>query len=365
MTNWNHIDDPIIRLHSFISGFHATYYVYTGIKCGLFEALVDPQSPSELSSQLGLHEPYIRRFCEIGLRWGLLDTKPSGDGEGADETAEETPGEAHYSFCLREPFIQPLAMPKAAQYMGDLFQFVAEYTSEDYRDYPNYFHSGETRPFTNRSAEFTDIIEGSTRGLQTIFVEKLIPESLPEFEKRLSRGGRVFDIGCGTGHLACRLCERYPDLTVVGVDLDEDAIDRARERASAANVDNQTTFHVEDAMTLAMESTDSFDAVVLFMSLHEIAANNRPALFEEFGSALMDDGVVTVFDEVYPACPATFNKQPFAAGVETQWSELIWGNVVPTVAEQRKLLNDAGLTEHSRTTFADRFVLYEGVGDND
>lgn len=365
MTDWTSIEDPVARLHGFVSGFHATFYVYTGVECGLFEALVNSGTPDDLASELGLHEPYVRRFCEIGLRWGLLEAEPRDrDGE-IDETSEWEGDDDRYSFRLREPFVRPLADPEAAQYMGDLFRFAADHMSDDYGNYPHYFRSGETKPFTDRGSAFTDVIEGTTRGLQTIFVEKLVPESLPALEAQLSRGGRILDIGCGTGYLACQLCRRYTDLTVVGVDLDEDAIDRAQERAHEAGVGDRTTFRVGDATTVAAEDTATFDAAVFFMSQHEINEDGRKSLFSTLGEALVDDGIVAVFDEVYPSRPSEVDRQPFANGVETQWSELVWDNVIPTVTEQRDLLATAGRTEQSRTTFAERFVLYEGVTDND
>jgi cyclopropane fatty-acyl-phospholipid synthase-like methyltransferase len=245
--------------------------------------------------------------------------------------------------------------------MGDLFRFAAAHLGEDYLDYPDYFATGETRPFVDRNAAFTDIIEGTTRGLQTIFVEKLVPELLPAFEARLSDGGRIFDVGCGTGHLACRLCKRYRGVTAVGVDVDSDAVERASERAATSGVDDRTTFRADDATKVAAESTDEFDAAVFFMSLHEIAADERDELFRELGDALATDGVIAVLDEVYPDKPPEFDRDPFANGVETQWSELVWGNDVPTADEQRDLLSEAGLTEQSRSSFADRFVTYEGV----
>lgn len=358
MTDQRCINDPTAYLHRLISGFHATYYVYIGVECGLFDALVDPQTPVELSSQFNLHERYVRRFCEIGLRWGLLDIESDSEAGELDTVPRSEPTDASSAFYLREPFVKPLAVPDAAQYMGNLFQFVVEYVGEEYLSYPEFLHDGQTRDCIDRGPTFTTTIEGTTRGLQTIFVEKLVPESLSTFNKQLSRGGRVLDIGCGTGHLACRLCERYSNLEVIGIDLDADAIERARERASALDVDDRTAFSVEDAATL--ELTDAIDAAVLFMSLHEIAPHTRDDLFERLGDALVDDGVVAVFDEIYPGHPSEFDQLPFASGVETQWSELIWGNDVPTEAEQRDLFVNAGLVERSRIVFADRFVAYEG-----
>jgi SAM-dependent methyltransferase len=360
MTDWLRIENPVERLHGFASGFHATYYVYTGVECGLFEALVDPRTPSELASQLDLHEPYVRHFCEVGLRWGLLTVESDDDNDEYTEAGGSEGGDTPVTFHLCEEFVSPLAVPESAQYMGHLFEFAAVHLSEDYVDYPEYFQSGETRGFTDRNAAFTDVIEGNTRGLQTIFVEKLIPESLPAFESRLSRSGQILDIGCGTGHLACRLCERYPNLDVTGIDLDADAIEQARTRADALDIGDRTSFHVTDAASISVESPDVFDAIVLFMSLHEISPESREAMFERLGKMIREDGVVAVFDEVYPERPVEYDRHPFTNGVETQWSELIWGNDVPTATEQRDLLATADLEELSRTTFAERFVVYEG-----
>jgi len=359
MTNWTQIDDPIERLHGFLSGFHATYYVYTGIECGIFEVLLDPRTPSDVASELDLYEPYVRRFCEVGLRWGVLTVGSQAAIEGDSEAGSGERSDS-ISFRLREEFVSPLAVPESAGYMGHLFEFAAAYLSEDYPDYPAYFRSGETHSFTDRDESFTDVIEGSTRGLQTIFVEKLLPEFLPAFEARLSRGGRVLDIGCGTGYLACRLCERYPDVSIVGVDPDVDAVERARTRADTLAVDDRTDFRIADVASIARNATEAFDAVVLFMSLHELKPESREAVFDELGGEIRQAGVLAVFDEVYPERPAEYDRHPFANGAETQWSELVWGNVIPTVTEQRSLLATAGFEELSRTTFAERFVIYEG-----
>ncbi|MFC7156928.1 SAM-dependent methyltransferase [Halomarina halobia] len=339
--------DPVERLHSFVSGFHATYYVYTGVECELFEALVEPRTPDDLADRLDLHRPYVRRFCEVGLRWGLLSAEPRSDVDGTGSPV---------TFRLEEEFVTPLANADAPQYMGDVFRFAGTYLSEDYAAYPAYFGSGEERPFTARGAAFTDVVEGATRGLQVIFVGKLLPELLSALESRLSRGGRVLDLGCGTGHLACRLCDRYPDAEVVGLDLDGDAIERANERAARYGVSDRATFRTKDAVEVVGE----YDAVVLFMSLHEIDPDGRRQLFERLRTVLTDDGVIAAFDEVYPEDDDQFDLPPFVAGVETQWSELVWGNEVPTRSEQRELLAAAGCEERISTTLAGRFVVYEG-----
>lgn len=371
MSEWDRFDEPAARLNGFVSGFHATFYVYTGVECGLFRALTVPRSPAELASSLSLHRPYVRRFCEAGLRWGLLaveggvDDTTNRDAVDGDAEVDAVDGDAEQDaagggdaprFRLREGFAPALADPEDARYVGDLFQFLGEHLTEDYVDYPAAFESGERRPLAGRGSEYAEVIEGTTRGLQVIFVAKLLSD-LEAFEARLERGGRLLDVGCGAGSLACRLCQRYPDVEVVGVDLDRNAIERARDRAAREGLSERTTFLVQDARTV----DGRFDAAVLFLTLHEIDRAARAELFDNLGEAFGEGGVVAVFDDVYPETPDEFDRSPYADGVETQWSELLWGTAVATRGEQRDLLSRAGCEERSRMTFAEQFEVYEGV----
>ncbi|MHB9287089.1 SAM-dependent methyltransferase [Halobacteriales archaeon Cl-PHB] len=334
--------DPTDRLHHLASGFHATYYVFIGVETGLFVSLTEPRPASALATTLDLHEPYVRRFCEVGLRWGLLTADTAGDGPPV--------------FGLSAEYHDLLADPGSPAYMGDLFRFLGGHVSEDYADYPELFETGGRRPPTDRGSEYAEVIEGSTRGLQVIFCEKLLAD-LDAFRTALEDGGRLLDVGCGSGHLACELADRYPELTVLGVDLDADAIDRATARAERREVADRVTFRLESAA----EVRGPFDAAVCFLSLHEIEPSVRRSLFDRLGDALGDDGVVAVFDDVYPVAVDEYDRLPFAAGVETQWAELTWGADVLTRPARRDLLARAGVEEQTRRMFADRFDVFEAT----
>ena len=44
------------------------------MRLGLFRALAEaPRRPAELAAGLGLHEPYVRAFCETGFHLEVLD----------------------------------------------------------------------------------------------------------------------------------------------------------------------------------------------------------------------------------------------------------------------------------------------------
>ena len=62
-------------------------------------------------------------------------------------------------------------------------------------------------------------------------------ELLVEVGLSIGRGGRVADVGTGSGAVALALKQERPDLTVVGVDVSADALEVARANAVALGLD--------------------------------------------------------------------------------------------------------------------------------
>ena len=89
---------------------------------------------------------------------------------------------------------------------------------------------------------------------------------------RLAGAGcqRALDVGCGQGLLARRLAQRCRE--VVAIDIDRDAISRARVSGGS---EGPITFVQGDVMTYPFPR-DSFDLIVLIATLHHLQL--RPAL---------------------------------------------------------------------------------------
>jgi ubiquinone/menaquinone biosynthesis C-methylase UbiE len=76
----------------------------------------------------------------------------------------------------------------------------------------------------------------------------------------VSAGMRVLDVGCGVGDVSFLVSEMVgPEGSVVGVDLDADALSVAEQRRASLRVSN-VAFHQGDVR--AAESNRSFDAAV-------------------------------------------------------------------------------------------------------
>jgi len=70
----------------------------------------------------------------------------------------------------------------------------------------------------------------------------------------------VLDVGCGAGVTPCYIARVY-GCRVVGVDINEEMIERSRERAGRENLTDLVTFRVADAQDLPFDD-GLFDAVI-------------------------------------------------------------------------------------------------------
>jgi len=128
---------------------------------------------------------------------------------------------------------------------------------------------------------------------QTV-VDALLDHILPLVEGldgALERGIRVLDVGCGRGRALLRLAERFPRSRFEGVDLCEEPIAWARDRARALGLEN-ATFRAIDAGTGPLGGP--FDWVTAFDAIHDQA--DPGAVLAAIAGALAPDGVFLMQD---------------------------------------------------------------------
>ena len=79
--------------------------------------------------------------------------------------------------------------------------------------------------------------------------------------------GTVLEVGSGPGQLAVLLARAAPDITLTGVDISPEMVDRAARRAEGAGLGGRVRLEVGDVGSLPFPDA-SFDAVVSTLSLH-------------------------------------------------------------------------------------------------
>ena len=99
----------------------------------------------------------------------------------------------------------------------------------------------------------------------------------------LSSGGRVLDIGCGTGTLATMLKLQHPQVEVIGLDPDPKALDRAKRKAEQAGVAVDFVCGFADSIPSA---DASFDRVLSSFMLHHLTLDGKRAALADVARVL-------------------------------------------------------------------------------
>ncbi len=80
--------------------------------------------------------------------------------------------------------------------------------------------------------------------------EAIWPQEEPIFARHPPpAAARILDVGCGTGEIAERLARRFTDASILGVDLEDAHLDRARARC--APLGSRVQFQRDDALSLS------------------------------------------------------------------------------------------------------------------
>jgi SAM-dependent methyltransferase len=114
---------------------------------------------------------------------------------------------------------------------------------------------------------------------------------------QLAPGGRMLDLGCGTGTLVLMASRRCPGATVIGVDGDPTILGIARRKAQRAGISVQ----LDEGMAYALPYEDgSFDAVVSTLAFHHLTPDQQARALAEVRRVLRPDGRLVIADLALP-----------------------------------------------------------------
>lgn len=256
--------------------------VYLGVELGLYRALAEhgALTARELASRAGIAERYAREWLEQQAVAGIL-----GSDSGRDAAQRRYELDAAHTEVLVDTD-SPYYAAGATLMLAGIARALPHLTGA--------FRQGTGVPY----ADFgTEIRQGIADFNRPAFLHELgsnwLP-SIPDLHEHLSTApkARILDLGCGEGFSAMAMARAYPNVEVVGIDLDHASVLAARAAAEAAELGDRVTFHLGDAADEQLEK--GFDLVTIFEALHDMgdpagALRTARHLLAPGGSVLVAD----------------------------------------------------------------------------
>ncbi|MFC0678603.1 class I SAM-dependent methyltransferase [Lysobacter korlensis] len=277
--------------------------IYLGDRLGWYRALADAgdggMDAAGLAASTGTQERYATEWLEQQAVTGILGV------DGGDSGPRR--------FVLPAGPREVLADPDSLSYMAP----IARMFGASMAQLPALVRAYRTGGGVSWEQLGDDARESQADVNRPLFEQRLAPAlgGSQELTTLLSKpGARIADVGCGLGWSTLALARAYPEASLVGIDIDEPSIARAKEHATAAGVSGRVEFRAGDASSLGgvgapaselaaegefdaagLTSEGEFDAAFILEALHDMP--HPVPVLRAVRSALTETGVLVVMDE--------------------------------------------------------------------
>lgn len=251
---------------------------------------------------------YAAGATTIGLlaiadRTGLLATLQASPPSSAEDLARAADLDGRYTLEILRGLVAAGALDYEAE--AELFSLSPEhaavladdtspYTMAGWLDMiPTVFghmdaivdatRTGGGVPFEDFGDRMVVGIDRGNRASVSVLLARRWLATMPDVVERLMDGGRIADLGCGSGSAVATMANAFPSATVTGYDISEASIQRARRSTDADNA----TFVVGDSSALIADSP--YDLVTALDVVHDLA--DPLAAVRNIRQSLAPDGV--------------------------------------------------------------------------
>jgi 2-polyprenyl-3-methyl-5-hydroxy-6-metoxy-1,4-benzoquinol methylase len=270
------LDDRIIGA---TTGALELFSIHLGRQLGLYEAVKEGVTVDGLATSAAIYPRYAREWLEQQAVAGFVNV----DDETAswDRRVYSLDDSQVATFLEADDLAHVSPLADMIVGVGGVIGKVADA-----------FRSGAGVPYAEYGPIFRD---GQANINRPAFRHELVPNwvipAVPDIADRLSRGGKVADLGCGVGWSTIALTAGFPTADVVGYDSDVASIEDAVALATSRGV--EVAFKAANASALVDDGP--FDLIVILEALHDMS---QPGLvLEATRRALAPGGAVLVADE--------------------------------------------------------------------
>jgi ubiquinone/menaquinone biosynthesis C-methylase UbiE len=320
------------KIRNFERGFMATHLINIGNKIGVFEKLNEKKEEgftvADLASELGVHEPYLKFWCQTAYHFELLDCDNQGKFKLQPFLDEILGDKGHFRNYLANITMDV-----------DLFGTVLAEAHE-------HFKTGKT---LNLEAVIDEEVVrkayGATKNIYLVFLFMIFPKN-EHLKEQLDKGIKFLDIGCGNGSLITQFANAFPNSKFVGISPEAYGLKFAKTTISQMGLEDRVA--VENIGGEKLSYKDEFDMASMVVTLHEISPDVRESVVERAYQALKSGGYIMILDFPYPSDFEDFRNPKYEYGILDQFYETTMGTVHLNNNEQNELLTKTGFKDIQR-----------------
>ena len=293
------------------------HFLHAALDCGLLQALESPQTEDKLKLELGGNDPEVlSALLQLGVALGELRLRGG-------------------AFSLRGRRARALVQ-RRNDALAAMIQAAVTYYNDTYRRVASRMRdgdpAGELAGFGPLVARFSKITEPHVHA----FIRRSASGG---------KGGRILDVGCGSGLNLRMALEARPASEAVGLEADPHVAAQARENMEAWSLGPRATIVTSDARALPPEADGPFKLVMVMSMVYYLEPAERVALLREIRQRLAPGGRVSVTT----SCRGP-GMDAFTANLNLVTTFYDGLTPLPTAAEMELQLREAGFQEVRRST---------------
>lgn len=260
------------KLFRDMAGAMSAGMVYVGTRTGLFRAMQGkgPLRLEDVVRESRLESRYVEEWLKGMASAGYL----------AFDAKEST-------YSLSEEHAYFLASEGTDHFAGGMFEMVpvlmrvAPRVAQAFRD-------GGGVAFEDFGPDCVTALDLINRGMYEHRFTDYWLKPLPDVIAKLRAGGRMLDVGCGSGRVCVAFAKAFPQAEIRGIDPDTESIRRARETAAGLKIGLEAT------TTTDFRDEKGFDLITICDCIHDLAAPVKT--LKEIRALLKPDGVLFIVE---------------------------------------------------------------------
>lgn len=255
-----------------MAGAMSAGMVYVGTRTGLFRAMQGKGAMrlDDVVRASGMQPRYVEEWLKGMASAGYLAYDPQAQ-----------------SYMLSEEHAYFLASEGTDHFAGGMFEMVPVLM----RVAPKVaqaFATGGGVAFEDFGPECITALDLINRGQYEHRFTDYWLKALPDVVAKLEAGGRMLDVGCGSGRVCIAFAKAFPKAEIFGIDPDEESIKRAREAAGNLNIKFLATTSGK------FDRGAGFDLITICDCIHDLAEPVKT--LKEVRALLKPDGTLFIVE---------------------------------------------------------------------